>query len=150
MTASYRFASPEDAALLAPMNWQLIRDEGHRNAMGVEELRERMAAWLRSEYQAVVFEQEGMALGYALFRHEAEFVYLRQLFVIPSRRGQGVARRALTWLWANAWPAATQLRIDVLIENAAGRKFWLAMGFREYCVTMEAQASPLPAPRQML
>ena len=27
----YRFATQEDAALLAEMNQQLIRDEGHRN-----------------------------------------------------------------------------------------------------------------------
>lgn len=145
MIPSYRFASPEDAALLAPMNWQLIRDEGHRNAMSVDELRERMAAWLGGEYQAVIFEEEGVALGYALFRHEAEFVYLRQLFVVPNRRGQGIARRALEWAWVNAWPAATRLRIDVLVGNTSGRRFWQAMGFAEYCITMEARrgdASP--------
>ena len=34
----YRFASPEDAALLAPLNQNLIRDEGHRNPMTLAQL----------------------------------------------------------------------------------------------------------------
>jgi len=135
----FRFATPTDAALLAPLNRQLIRDEGHRNAMNLAQLTERMSAWLCSEYQAVVFEEGASPIGYALFRRESEHVYLRQLFVLPELRRKGVARAALRWLWRHAWPDTQRLRIEVLVENAAGREFWRAMGFREYCVTMEAQ-----------
>lgn len=135
----YRSATPEDAALLAPLNQQLIRDEGHRNPMNLAQLTERMAGWLRSDYQAVLFEEGTSPIGYALFRREPEYVYLRQLFVLPERRRQGVARAALRWLWHHAWSGAPRLRIEVLVENAAGREFWHTVGFREYCVTMEAQ-----------
>jgi GNAT superfamily N-acetyltransferase len=135
----YRFATPDDAALLAPLNQQLIRDEGHRNAMSLAQLAERMRGWLRGEYQAVLFEEGASPIGYALFRRESEYVYLRQLFVLPERRRQGVGRDALRWLWRNAWSGAPRLRIDVLVGNTSGREFWLHAGFREYCVTMEAQ-----------
>src|SRR5213596_1420192 len=100
---NYRFAMPEDAALLAPLNQQLICDEGHRNPMNVAQLTERMAGWLRGEYQAVVFEERSSPIGYALFRREPEYIFLRQLFVLPEQRRKGVARNALTWLWRNAW-----------------------------------------------
>jgi GNAT superfamily N-acetyltransferase len=134
----YRFATPEDAALLAPLNRQLIRDEGHRNPMSLAQLTERMSDWLRGEYQAVVFEENALPIGYALFRREPEYVYLRQLFVRPELRRQGFGTKALHWLWRNAWRDATHLRIDVLVGNTAGREFWRSVGFQEYCITMEA------------
>lgn len=137
----YRFASAKDSDLIAPMNLQLIKDEGHRNAMDIPQLAKRMASWLQGEYQAVLFEENGIPVGYALFRHEPEFVYLRQLYVVSELRRQGIARNALHWLWANAWSNAPRLRIEVLVGNVSGREFWWSVGFTEYCVTMEA-ASP--------
>lgn len=135
----YRFATTEDATLIAPLNQQLIRDEGHRNPMNVTQLAERMSGWLRGEYQAVVFVEGTSLIGYALFRSECDYVYLRQLFVVPERRRQGIGRDALRWLWRNAWPDAPRLRIDVLVENTTGREFWRSVGFQEYSVTMEAR-----------
>src|SRR5689334_2385060 len=88
----YRFATAADAPVPAAMNQQLIRDEGHRNAMPLPELEERMARWLEGEYRAVLSEDAGSAVGYALFRRDPEFVYPRQLFVRPGHRRKGVAR----------------------------------------------------------
>lgn len=45
----YRFATSGDAALLAELNYQLIRDEGHRIPMTVSELADRMRTWLKEE-----------------------------------------------------------------------------------------------------
>jgi GNAT superfamily N-acetyltransferase len=134
----YRFASSEDSEQLALMNLRLIADEGHRNPMDTPQLSARMAGWLQGEYQAVLFEDDNTPVGYALFRHEPEYVYLRQLFVVPERRRQGIAGNALSWLWANAWQSAPRLRIDVLVGNAAGRAFWRSAGFTEYSIAMEA------------
>ena len=135
----YRFAGPEDAKLLGSMNWQLIRDEGHRNSMTIEQLAERMAGWLRSEYRAVLFEDDDAVVGYALFRREPDYVYLRQFFVRPEYRRKGIGRDSLRWLWANAWRDAPRLRIDVLTGNGTGHAFWQAVGFRDYCITMEME-----------
>src|SRR5947199_10874582 len=102
MDVRYRAATVADAGVLAPMNAQLIRDEGHRNAMSVPELAERMSDWLKTEYQAFLFESETKPVGYALYRLEPDYVYLRQLFVLPEMRRRGIARRALEWLRKNA------------------------------------------------
>jgi GNAT superfamily N-acetyltransferase len=136
----YRFAKPEDAELLAPLNALLIRDEGHRNQMTVPQLAERMAGWLRGAgYEAVLFEDAGMVKGYALYRRETEHVYLRQLFVRPEFRRCGIGREAIGWLWRNAWQGVPRLRIEVLIGNKDAQAFWQSVGFTDYCVTMEME-----------
>jgi GNAT superfamily N-acetyltransferase len=89
------------------------------------------------DYSAVIFERSGELLGYALFRRDSDHVYLRQLFVRPEHRRRGIGRLAVSWLWKNVWADASRVRIDVLIGNSTGAAFWRAMGFRDYCVTME-------------
>ena len=140
MDVTFRYAAPGDAALLARMNGQLIRDEGHRNRMTPDELEQRMAGWLGSgEYQAVVFESSGDAVGYALYRFEPEHVYVRQYFVLREHRRRGVGHSALEWLRRHAWGERPCVRLDVLVANAEGRAFWKGVGFEEYCVTMELE-----------
>jgi len=136
-TPTFRTATLADVAVLAEMNHRLIRDEGHRNRMTIPELRERMEGWLRDEYRAAVFEFEDVPVGYALFRGEPEFVYLRQFWVAPEVRRRGIGRAALAWLRTNEWKDAPRIRLDVLIGNEAGIAFWRAIGFRDYCLTME-------------
>lgn len=132
----YRRATPADANRLATLNRQLIRDEGHRNPMSVPELQGRMAGWLSSEYEAVLFEDAGQTLGYVLFRREPDFVYVRQFFVRVEFRRQGVGREAVEWLVEHVWKGL-RLRLDVLTGNTAGIAFWRALGFRDYCLTLE-------------
>ena len=138
-TLRFRNASAEDAEILAPLNAELIRDEGHRNSMSLPQLAERMAGWLRGEYRAVIFETSGAAVGYALYRVEPDHIYLRQLFVRREHRRHGFGRQAVRWLWRNSWAEASRLRIDVLVGNTAGAAFWRAVGFKEYCLTMEME-----------
>ena len=134
-----RLATAADAGLLAAFNQQLIRDEGHRNSMNLAELTERMSGWLKGEYQAAMFELEGTAVGYALFRSEPEYIYIRQLFVTAEHRRKGIARTAIAWLRKNRWSDTDRLRIDVLVGNSAAREFWKSVGFRDYCITMESE-----------
>jgi hypothetical protein len=68
---TYRRATAADAPALAAMNWQLIRDEGHRNRMSQGELEVRMTQWLSGEYEAILFEEPEQTVGYALFRRPA-------------------------------------------------------------------------------
>jgi GNAT superfamily N-acetyltransferase len=138
-TVRFRNAGAEDAGVLAPLNAQLIRDEGHRNSMTTSQLAERMAHWLRSEYRAVIFENSESVVGYALYRRDPEHIYLRQLFVKPEHRRRGIARSALNWLWRNSWAEAPRLRIDVLVGNTGAAAFWRSVGFNDYCITMEME-----------
>ena len=135
----YRSATVNDAPALAAMNWQLIRDEGHRNSMTVAELAVRMAGWLRGEYEAVLFEDSGQSAGYALYRRDPDHVYLRQFFVHQEFRRRGLGREAMAWLQQHRW-GGRRVRVEVLVGNTAGIEFWRAIGFLEYCLTLELES----------
>ncbi len=96
---TFRQATLNDCAVLAELNHQLIRDEGHRNRMTVPELEQRMRGWLQAEYSAVVFEDGEEIVTYALYREQTDEIYLRQLFVVGARRRQGIGRQAVEILF---------------------------------------------------
>lgn len=98
----------------------------------------RMAGWLGGVYEAVLFEDGGPPAGYALYRRDPEHVYLRQFYVRPECRRQGVGRAAIGWLRRHAWGGA-RVRVEVLVGNAAGVAFWRAVGFRDYALSLELQ-----------
>jgi GNAT superfamily N-acetyltransferase len=133
----FRFATRDDCALLAELNHQLIRDEGHRNPMTVPELEERMKGWLSGEYRAVLYEEDGKVVAYALFREQSEEIYLRQLFVVRDRRNQGIGRRAVDILRNQIWPPGKRLTVDVLVSNKRAVKFWRSVGYADYSLTLE-------------
>lgn len=119
------------------MNQQLIRDEGHRNQMSLAQLEERMSIWLHGEYRAFIFIKEQAPVGYALFRSDPEWVYIRQLFVLPEFRRQGIAQTAVEWPRSNIWQNDKRLRIEVLIHNKVAISFWREVDFKDYALTME-------------
>ena len=129
-------AKPSDVQLLAGFNRQLILDEGHRNRMSVEELEVRMREWLAGEYDAYIFTRDSVPVGYILFRSENDFIYVRQFFIAIECRQQGVGRTAFEWMATHIWKH-DRVRLDVLSGNSAGIAFWKALGFKEYCITME-------------
>jgi predicted acetyltransferase len=134
---TWRLANKRDCKLLAELNHQLIIDEGHRNQMTVQELEGRMRDWLDEAYEAVLFEDGGEVAAYALYRHQAGEIYLRHFFVVRHRRRQSIGRQAMELLRGRIWPKAQRLTVSVLTHNQAGLKFWRAMGYRDYCLTME-------------
>jgi len=135
----YRDASSADIELLARLNLQLIRDEGHRNPMTLARLKVRMDNWLQGEYQAVLFERSGETVGYALFRDDAEYIYLRQFFVTAQHRRKGLGRQAIEWLSTHYWQDAPRVRVEVLVGTEEAIAFWRAVGFVDYCLTLERQ-----------
>ena len=134
---TFRPATPEDCSRLAELNHQLIRDEGHRNRMTVAELEQRMRTWLAGEYRAVIYEDSGEVVAYALFREQPEEIYLRQLFVVRHRRSQGIGRRAVEILRSHFWPKTKRLTVDVLVANERGVAFWRQVGYTDYCLSLE-------------
>ena len=135
----YRFATQEDAPLLAEMNQQLIRDEKHRNKMTLPELQGRMSGWLEGGYTAVIFGEGPETIGYALYRKDPEWIYLRQLFVKAEMRRKGIGREVISWLKKNAWKETKIIRVEILVGNPEGMSFWKAVGFKDYCITMEME-----------
>jgi ribosomal protein S18 acetylase RimI-like enzyme len=133
----FRRATLNDCALLAELNHQLIRDEGHRNKMTVPELEQRMRDWLVSDYAALIFEEGGTVVAYALYREEPKEIYLRQLFVARNRRRQGIGRAAVEILRTQIWPKDKRLTVSVLVQNSAAIGFWRAVGYTDYSLTLE-------------
>lgn len=105
--------------------------------MTVPELRDRMKGWLASEYKGVIFVTGKEAVAYALFRETATEVYLRQFFVRPDLRRQGIGREAISTLKNGIWPSHKRLTLDVLVSNVAGIAFWRSAGYKDYCLTLE-------------
>ena len=134
---NFRRATLNDCALLAELNHQLIRDEGHRNRMTVPELEQRMKGWLASEYAAVLFENDGEVVAYALYREQPEEIYLRQLFVARNRRRKGIGKEAVKILRTKIWPNNKRLTVEVLVQNEAAVAFWRAVGYKDYSLTLE-------------
>jgi predicted acetyltransferase len=134
---NFRRATPNDFALLAELNHQLIRDEGHRNKMTVAELQARLQNWLASEYAAVIFENCGEIVAYALYCESPEEIYLRQLFVTRNHRRKGFGREAIKILRTKIWPAKKRLTVEVLIKNKTAVAFWRAVGYKDYSLKLE-------------
>lgn len=138
---TFRMAGPQDCGLLADLNHQLIRDEGHRNHMTVPQLEERMRGFIEGEYRAIIFEQSGEVVAYALYREKPEETYLRQLFVVRQRRRQGIGRQAVEILRSQVWSKSKRLTVEVLVKNQAAVAFWRAVGYADYALTLEINAT---------
>jgi len=134
---THRRATTNDCPLLAELNHQLIRDEQHRNKMTVPELEQRMRGWLESEYTAILFEDGGEVVAYALYREQPDEIYLRQLFVVRHRRRQGLGKQAMHLLRSEIWPKTKRLTVEVLTANTAAVAFWRAVGYRDYSLKLE-------------
>jgi len=133
----FRHAKTKDCALLAELNHQLIRDEGHRNPMTVTQLQERMRGWLVEGYTAVLFQDGKDIVAYALYHESPEKIYLRHLFVVRHRRRQGIGRKVVALLRTKIWPKDKRLTVDVLVHNTSAVAFWRAVGYQDYALTLE-------------
>ena len=105
--------------------------------MSINELKERISEWLRGDYSASIFCRDEFTIGYALYRQEADWTYVRQFFILPQFRRQGLGRKAIQMLIDENLARTGRIRLDVLVDNERGLAFWREMGFRDYCITME-------------
>jgi GNAT superfamily N-acetyltransferase len=136
-----RQGDPSDSAILALLNQELIRDEGHHNRMSLAELESRMKEWLTSEYAAHLFELNTAVIGCALYRRDTDCIYVRQFFIRSEYRRRGHGRYAFEWLAKHVWTDTRRLRLEVLVQNHVGIAFWRSLGFADYCITMERENS---------
>jgi len=135
---TFRTAILDDCSRLADLNHQLIQDEGHGNSMTVSELDLRMRGWLSGEYLAIIYEDGGEVVAYALFRERPDEIHLRQLFVVRHRRSQGIGRHAVEILRSQVWPKTERLTVDVLVANQRAVSFWRSVGYTDYALSLES------------
>jgi len=125
----------EDLDVLAVLNKQLIEDEQHDNPMNVQELKERMRGFLRSDYKAYLFkDQQEVIKGYALVNHARNPLYLRHFFICRDSRRQGLGRMAFHLLLEQL--ETDTMDVEVLSWNERGYAFWKSLGFVERSIYM--------------
>jgi GNAT superfamily N-acetyltransferase len=131
--------SPEagDLPRLGEWNAALIGDEGHDNAMSLQELTDRMREWLGGEYCARIFVSDRADAGYALYRDLPEFVHLRQFFVVPEYRRRGIGAAALRALREREFPPGRRIVVEAMAWNAPALAFWRANGFGDRYVGLQ-------------
>ena len=141
-----RKAEESDVALLARINQQLIEDEWGGGGMPLDRLEARIRRWLEEgEYQAVLFEEKGDVIAYALVHTDEESAYIRHFFVLPEHRRGGVGRRVVDTLMKDVIPPTARVTLDVLASNRTGHRFWHSVGFTDYAIRMERLPSIPPA-----
>jgi ribosomal protein S18 acetylase RimI-like enzyme len=133
-----REALPADAKTIAAFAHALSLEEGYpAPALHADRVRaEGFGA--RPRFGALIAEQDGQPVGYALFYpaydtdHAARGFYLQDLYVVPEARRQG-AGRALMAAVARACEADGGRYVfwNALPENRAGLAFYRAIGARE-------------------
>lgn len=133
-----REANESDLPLLANWNRELLEDERADNPMTVAQLELRLLRWLAGDYEAVIFEQRGEPVAYALFRPDEGGVYLRQFFVARVQRRRGVGREAMRIFRERCVLAGASLSLEVLPHNEGALAFWRALGMREHSIRFRA------------
>ena len=137
----HRIAVLDDIPLLARMNRQLVEDEKHRNRFKSDAwLEDRMRQFLSGGYEAVLFEQDGRVVAYALYTQHpdhADTLYLRQIFVDRASRRQGIGREAMRILREEVWSRDKRVTVGVLVGNQVAQSFYEAVGFKPYSVQLE-------------
>ncbi len=138
MTLLVRAALPDDAATLHRFVVELATYEREPDA--VEATPASIRAQLEAApppFECLVAEQDGAAVGFALFFHNYSTwrgrrgLYLEDLYVTPSARGVGVGRALLARLGelARARDCA-RMEWSVLNWNAPAIRFYESLGAR--------------------
>ena len=142
---AYRNGGPADAALMARLGPETFTETfGHLYTP------ENLAAFLACHSEANwlaelsdprfsvrLAEQDGAAIGFAKlgppslpFAVEGPTAELRQLYVLESWQGAGIAAELMAWVLAEArGRGAQQLYLSVFVDNRRARRFYARYGF---------------------
>ena len=122
MTVRLRAATRDDVPVIAELIRGLARYEKLEDQVQMTE--ELLAAGLFGERpyaEVVLAEEDGIALGFALFFHNFSTflgrpgIYLEDLFVLPEHRGLGIGRMLLAHL------------ARLAVERGCGRLEWAVL-----------------------
>ncbi len=135
-TAAIRPARKEDASAILPLLAALSKQDGAAHpATAADYLRHGFGP--NRLFQSMLAEAAGRIVGVAVFfptfstQRGRPGVYVQDLYVAPDLRGQGLGRRLLCAVRAQAagW-GADHLLLMVDRSNAPARSFYDRMGFR--------------------
>jgi GNAT superfamily N-acetyltransferase len=129
MTMRIRPSSPADVPVIADLIRQLARFEKleHEVVMTEDLLRDGLFG-PRPYAEAVIAEEDGTPIGFALFFHTFSTflarpgMYLEDLFVLPDHRDHGVGRALLAHL------------ARIAIERGCGRLEWAVLNWNREAI----------------
>lgn len=126
MALSIRPAEPADVPVVAGLIRQLARFEKlEHEVVLTEELLKAGLFGARPYAEAVLAEEDGQAIGFALFYHNFSTflarpgMYLEDLFLLPDHRGRGVGRALLAHL------------ARIAVERGCGRLEWAVLNWNQ-------------------
>lgn len=135
MTVNIRPATPQDAALILRFIRELAEFEREPDAVKATEESLAHALFDERSAEAVIAEQEGKPMGFALFFHNfstwtgRKGLYLEDLYVTPEARGSGVGTALLRHLAGIALDRdCGRFEWAVLDWNTPAIDFYTAMG----------------------
>jgi GNAT superfamily N-acetyltransferase len=145
MTATYRDATPDDAAALDDIFdtvfcdtfAHLYREEdlsAFLSSFGVAEWEEQLGD---PRFACRIAELDGVPVGYVKLgplklrvEENSPALLLDQLYVVKEHHGAGIARTLMDWaLEETARRGATRLYLTVFIDNHRARRFYDRYGF---------------------
>ena len=132
----FRFATPDDATIIYDFIVALAVYE--REPDVVEATPESLRAQLEAQpspFECLIAEQGGTPVGFALFFHNYSTwrgqrgLYLEDLFVLESHRGQGIGKRLLATLASLTLKrGCSRLEWQVLDWNKPAIDFYASLG----------------------
>ena len=135
MTLTIRPAVPADAALILRLVKELAEFEREPDAVVATEAALAYALFEERSAEAVIAQQDGLAVGFALFFHNfstwtgRKGLYLEDLYVTPDARGSGVGTALLKHLAGIALDRdCARFEWAVLDWNTPAVDFYTAMG----------------------
>jgi GNAT superfamily N-acetyltransferase len=135
LTVNIRLATPQDAALILRFIRELAEFEREPDAVKATEESLKHALFGERSAEAVIAEQEGKPMGFALFFHNfstwtgRKGLYLEDLYVTPEARGSGVGTALLRHLAGIALDRdCGRFEWAVLDWNTPAIDFYTAMG----------------------
>ena len=139
MTLGIRNAEPQDVPVVAELIWQLARFEKlEKEVVMTEELLAKALFGTPRYAEAVLAEEDGEPIGFALFFHTFSTflarpgIYLEDLFVLPDHRGQGVGRALLAYL------------AQLAVERECGRLEWAVLNWNKEAITFYERLGARP------
>lgn len=139
MTVTIRAAAPADAPTILRFVRELAEYEREPDAVKATEADfERVLFGPRPYAEAVIAEEDGAPLGFALFFHNFSTwqgkpgVYLEDLYVTPEARGKGVGKRLLAHL------------ARVAVERDCARLEWSVLDWNEPAISFYRTLGAVP------
>ncbi len=133
-----RPARPDEAGLVLEFIKRLADYEKCADEVVADEATIRQSLFMEHSAEVVFAEEDGVAIGFALFFHNfSTFVgrkglYLEDLFIIPEKRGRGYGKALLKYLARTA------------VERNCGRMEWICLDWNQPALNVYRSIGAVP------